>query len=97
MRKNVKKVVLAVLLALVLIVPATMITIFAANTTTYLFAENFEEALRLARDFLDKQGGTPLVVINSWNEWTETSYLEPDDKYGYGYLEAIKRVFCEEE
>ena len=37
----------------------------------------------------------PLVTINSWNEWTETSYLEPDDLYGYGYLEAIRRVFLE--
>ena len=34
----------------------------------------------------------PLITINSWNEWTETSYLEPDDLYGYGYLEAIKDV-----
>ncbi len=25
---------------------------------------------------------------NSWNEWTETSYLQPDDLYGYGYLNA---------
>lgn len=35
----------------------------------------------------------PLITVNSWNEWTETSYLEPDDLYGYGYLEAIKEIF----
>jgi hypothetical protein len=35
----------------------------------------------------------PLITLNSWNEWTETSYLEPDDLYGYGYLEAVRRVF----
>lgn len=39
----------------------------------------------------------PLITVNSWNEWTETSYLQPDNVYGYGYLEAIKRVFVEEE
>ena len=37
----------------------------------------------------------PLITVNSWNEWTETSYLHPDDLYGYGYLEAIKSVFVE--
>ncbi|MBQ4050324.1 MAG: glycoside hydrolase family 99-like domain-containing protein, partial [Oscillospiraceae bacterium] len=38
----------------------------------------------------------PLITVNSWNEWTETSYLLPDDVNGYGYLEAIRRVFLEE-
>ena len=37
----------------------------------------------------------PFITVNSWNEWTETSYLEPDDLYGYGYLEEIKNVFVE--
>ena len=32
------------------------------------------------------------MVINAWNEWVEGSYLEPDMKWGYGYLEAVKRV-----
>ena len=55
--------------------------------------ENFVRALELAKDYSEKHNTTPLITINSWNEWTETSYLEPDDKYGYGYLEAIKKVF----
>ncbi len=55
---------------------------------------NFEQALRQAKAFVDaRPNQTPLITINSWNEWTETSYLEPDTKYGYGYLEAVKRVF----
>lgn len=58
--------------------------------------ENFEKALRKARDFVDKHPEqAPLITINSWNEWTETSYLMPCNVYGYGYLKAIKKVFAE--
>ena len=32
------------------------------------------------------------IVIFAWNEWSEGGYLEPDEKFGFGYLEAIKKV-----
>ena len=62
--------------------------------------EAFEKALVAAKEYTDrmieKHPERPaLITVNSWNEWTETSYLEPDDLYGYGYLEAIKKVFTE--
>ena len=60
--------------------------------------ENIENALEKARGYVDAHPKQqPLVTINSWNEWTETSYLQPDDLYGYGYLEAVKKVFGLEE
>ena len=60
--------------------------------------ENFEKALRDARDYADRHPRqVPLITINSWNEWTETSYLQPDNLYGYGYLDAVKRVFVDGE
>lgn len=55
--------------------------------------ENFEKALREAKSFIDRHNLHPLITINSWNEWTETSYLQPDSLFGYGYLNAVKNVF----
>ena len=60
--------------------------------------EMVEKALRQAKEYVDSHDlPAPLVTVNSWNEWTETSYLIPDKLNGYGYLEAIKRVFVDEE
>lgn len=60
--------------------------------------ENFKKGLEMAKAYLDKHPEMPpLVTINSWNEWTETSYLLPDNVYGYGYLKAVKEVFKDKE
>ena len=32
------------------------------------------------------------IFFNAWNEWSESAYIEPDDKYGYENLEIIKTV-----
>lgn len=65
---------------------------FQKGVTKNNTPENFAKALMEAKKYADKNK-CPLITVNSWNEWTETSYLQPDNIYGYGYLEAIKKVF----
>jgi hypothetical protein len=56
--------------------------------------ENFQKALQSVKSLTDLNSKTNKVItINSWNEWTEGSFLEPERESGYRYLEAIKSVF----
>ncbi|MBQ6137810.1 MAG: glycoside hydrolase family 99-like domain-containing protein [Kiritimatiellae bacterium] len=57
---------------------------------------DFERAARRVKAWADATipASMPkLITVNSWNEWTEGSYLEPDDRFGYGFLDAIRAVF----
>ena len=53
----------------------------------------FEKVVRNAVEVIqNKPEEQKIVMIRAWNEWGEGNHLEPDLKYGLGYLEAIKRV-----
>lgn len=44
------------------------------------------------KEFNKNPDNPPFLVIKSWNEWAEGNYLEPDEKYGVEWLEAVKDV-----
>jgi hypothetical protein len=55
--------------------------------------ESFAAYLQEAKEYLRARPEMPqLIILNAWNEYVEGSYLEPDMKWGYGYLEAVKEV-----
>jgi hypothetical protein len=54
---------------------------------------DWQQHLQIAVDELLKNpSNPPFVIIKSWNEWAEGNHLEPDAKYGLGWLEAVKKV-----
>ena len=54
----------------------------------------FHTGLERVMEFLDAHPESKGIFnINSWNEWTEGSYLEPDVVDGMAYLEAVRDVF----
>lgn len=58
--------------------------------------EAFAASLQKAREYCDLHPDQPnLITLFSWNEWIEGGYLLPDMKYGYSYLEAVKKVMEE--
>lgn len=69
-------------------------TIFHGSTPS-LYKQWLSDAIEMvqSRQDLDEK----LVFINAWNEWGEGAYLEPDQEYGYAYLDATYQALsCSE-
>lgn len=57
------------------------------NSTPQLFAKHIKQVLSLV---LPKREESHIIFLKSWNEWGEGNYMEPDLKFGKGYIEALR-------
>lgn len=62
------------------------------NSTPEKFEKTLKEALKLIEN---KQTEHKILFLKSWNEWAEGNYVEPDLKYGHGYLDVLRRQLLE--
>lgn len=52
-----------------------------------LFSKHVQSVINVVKEKENK-----LIILKSWNEWGEGNYMEPDLKWGRGYINALKDV-----
>ncbi len=67
-------------------------TLILHNSTPEYFAAHVREAMEVIKD---KPENKQILMLKSWNEWAEGNYMEPDLKFGKGYIEAMHDVLEE--
>lgn len=59
------------------------------NATPTTFKKHIQNALNVIKN---KDMEHRILFLRAWNEWGEGNYVEPDLKYGHGFLDAIKEA-----
>lgn len=62
------------------------------NCEPFLFEEHCKQVFDSIRN---KNTDERIVFLKSWNEWGEGNYMEPDLRYGCGYIDALKHALIE--
>ena len=57
------------------------------DSTPELFRGQLRKALLWSKS---SSAAEKIIFIKAWNEWAEGNHLEPDLRYGHGYLQVIK-------
>lgn len=72
--------------------PRTTNDIFYYDSTPNVFRESILNCLSYIEH---KDPEHKIIMLKSWNEWGEGNYVEPDLKYGKGYLDALKEIITD--
>lgn len=62
------------------------------NSTPEKFKKHVQKAFELLKNKADEH---QIVFIKSWNEWAEGNYMEPDLKFGHGYIDVLREAIEE--
>ena len=62
------------------------------NSKPIFFKQHAKEALTMVKDKPEEER---IVFLKSWNEWGEGNYMEPDYKFGDGYIKALSEAINE--
>lgn len=62
------------------------------NSEPQYFKKHAIEALEAIKN---KPQEYQILMIKSWNEWAEGNYMEPDLRYGHGYINALREAIDE--
>lgn len=61
--------------------------VVVTGSTPELFAKHIRQVLEIVQH---KSGNRQIIFLKSWNEWGEGNYMEPDLKFGKGYIKALR-------
>lgn len=62
------------------------------RATPEKFYEGAKKAISLVQG---KDADHRVIFLNSWNEWGEGAYMEPDQRYGKGFIKALYKALKE--
>ena len=61
--------------------------------------QDYETLLAKAKDFIATlprdQLGSRMLLLDNWNEWGEGHYIAPYREFGFGYVDAVRKVFSD--
>lgn len=60
------------------------------NATPGAFQAWLEAIIAQTKD--QNAGDERIIFVNAWNEWAEGAHLEPDERFGRGWLDAVRNA-----
>ena len=67
--------------------------VILSNPNPKAFQKHVAQAVAMVQN---KQEEHKLIFLKSWNEWGEGNYMEPDQTWGHGFLNALRECIIED-